>query len=300
MPRIPLAISLLFAFLLYPSIARPQQQFDPEGTKACPMPSSGYGAQMSYFIYASALPGGDTRRMANKNCPDQDLDLSDDKTYNSNTKASNATTTLSYHVGSGRLNLLAEANVTGHRASVPIHGGTNNLNGKGSGNVTMWLRWVDTLTLHSATTKQLNKDYPVIDPSQIVQIQLKLKNVGKNQCTGGGIGDNFYTTSVLLLGEDTEKRPMGGHDDMSVNSDCTQEQQNEGTIQVLLGVGKFRIHLSADVSLNAVAQHGDGYAETSDVKVKLGEYQVCYQVLKGPKDLKITSASGTDYLCSKK
>jgi hypothetical protein len=49
-----------------------------------------------------------------------------------------------------------------------------------------------------------------------------------------------------------------------------------------------------------VTQHGEGAAETADVKVKLGEYQVCYQVVKGPADLRITSASGTDYTCSKK
>jgi hypothetical protein len=36
------------------------------------------------------------------------------------------------------------------------------------------------------------------------------------------------------------------------------------------------------------------------VKVKLGEYQVCVQATKGPADLKITSASGTDYTCPKK
>ena len=29
-----------------------------------------------------------------------------------------------------------------------------------------------------------------------------------------------------------------------------------------------------------VTQHGEGAAETADVKVKLGEYQVCYQVVK--------------------
>jgi hypothetical protein len=52
--------------------------------------------------------------------------------------------------------------------------------------------------------------------------------------------------------------------------------------------------------LGADAENGDGNPETADVKVKLGEYQVCYQVLKGPADLTITSATGTDYACPKK
>jgi hypothetical protein len=84
-----------------------------------------------------------------------------------------------------------------------------------------------------------------------------------------------------------------------VDSDC-QDQQNQGTIQVLLGLGQFRIDLAASALVSGIAKQDDGYPKTADVKVKLGEYQVCYQVVKGPADLKITSASGTDYACSNK
>jgi hypothetical protein len=83
-----------------------------------------------------------------------------------------------------------------------------------------------------------------------------------------------------------------------VDSDC-QDQQNQGTIQVLLGLGQFRVELAASALVSGIAKHEDGYAETADVKVKLGEYQVCYQIVKGPADLMITSASGTDYTCPK-
>ena len=301
MPNLRLVILLILAFLPAASIAHLQAQFDPQvAARVCPVPPTGYGAAMSYFVHSSATPGGESHHLANKTCFDQDLDLSDQNTMNSTTPASNATTSYSYHVGRGRLNLQAEANVTGHRQSVPIHGGTNNLNGRGSGDVIMWLYWVDQLTVHSATTKPVPKvKGAVIDPSQIVEIRIRLLNNGHNQCSGGGSGSNFYKTSVSLVAQTLDKQVIGGHEDLNVDSDC-QDQQNQGTIQVLLGLGQFRIELGAYASLNGYAQHGDGYEETGDVKVKLGEYRVCMQVTKGPADLKITSASGTDYTCPKK
>ena len=130
-------------------------------------------------------------------------------------------------------------------------------------------------------------------------MRIRLLNNGHNRCSGGGGESNFYKTSVSLVAETDHKQIMGGHEDLNVDSDC-QDQQTEGTIQVLLGLGQFRIQLSAFANLNGYAQHGDGYQETGDVKVKLGEYQVCVQVTKGPADLKITSESGTDYTCPKK
>ncbi len=300
MPKLPLVSPLILAFMFFASIGHLQAQFDPQiAARVCPVPPTGFGAAMSYFVHASATPGGESHHLANKTCFDQDLELSDQNTMNSTTPASTATTTYSYHVGRGRLSLQAEANVTGHRQAVPIHGGTNNLNGTGSGNVVLWLYWVDQLTLHSKTTKHISKDFPEIEPSQIVEIRIKLLNNGHNQCSGGGSGDNFYKTSVSLVADDGERRGIGGHEDLNVDSDC-QDQQTEGTIQVVLGFGQFRIELGAFASLNGYAKHGDGYQETGDVKVKLGEYQVCVQVMKGPADLKITSESGTDYTCSKK
>jgi len=306
MPKLRLVTPLILAFMFYASIGRLQAQFDPQlAARVCPVPPTGFGAAMSYFVHAAATPGGESHHLANKTCFEQDLDLSDQKTMNSTTPASNATTTYSYHVGRGRLSLQAEANVLGHRVSVPVSGGTNNLNGRGSGNVVLWLYWVDQLTLHSKTTKPVSKvlgaaiDPSQIDPSQIVEIRIKLLNNGKNQCSGGGSGDNFYKTSVSLVADSGERQVVGGHEDLYVDSDC-QDQQTQGTLQVLLGLGQFRIELGAYASLNGYAQHGDGYQETGDVKVKLGEYQVCVQVAKGPADLKITSDSGTDYTCSKK
>lgn len=298
MLKLRLVIPLISAFMFYASIGHLQAQFDPQvAARVCPVPPTGFGAAMSYFVHASATPGGESHHLANKTCFDQDLDLSDQNTMNSTTPASNATTTYSYHVGRGRLSLQAEANVLGHRVSVPISGGTNNLNGTGSGSVVLWLYWVDQLTLHSKTAKPVSKDFPEIDPSQIVEIRITLLNNGHNQCSGGGSENNFYKTSVSLVAGD--KQVIGGHENLDVDSDC-QDQQNQDTIQVPLGLGRFRIKLGASASLNGYAQHGDGYQETSDVKVKLGEYQVCMKVTKGPADLKITSDSGTDYTCSKK
>jgi hypothetical protein len=300
LPNLRLVILPILAFLPAASFAHPQAQFGPQvAARVCPVPPTGFGAAMSYFVHASATPGGESHHLANKTCFAQDLDLSDQNTMNSTTPASNATTTYSYHVGRGRLSLQAEANVLGHRVSVPISGGTNNLNGTGSGNVVLWLYWVDQLTLHSKTAKHVSKDFPEIDPSQIVEIRIKLLNNGHNQCSGGGNVSNFYKTSVTLLAQTSHKQVIGGHEELNVDSDC-QDQQNEGTIQVVLGLGQFRIELGAYANLNGYAQHGDGYQETGDVKVKLGEYQVCMQVTKGPADLKITSDSGTDYTCSKK
>jgi hypothetical protein len=300
MRNLRFVILLILAFLPAVSIAHLQAQSDPRvATRACPVPPTGYGAAMSYFVHSSATPGGVNHRLANKTCFEQDLELSDQNTMNSTTPASTATTTYSYHVGRGRLTLQAEANVTGHRQLVPIHGGTNNLNGTGSGNVNMWLYWVDQLTLHSATAKPVSRDFPDIEPSQIVEIRIRLLNNGHNQCSGGGSENNFYKTSVSLVADSAGRQVIGGHEDLNVDSDC-QDQENQGTIQVVLGLGQFRVELGAYASLNGYAQHGDGYQEASDVKVKLGEYQVCVQVTKGPADLKITSASGTDYTCPKK
>jgi hypothetical protein len=303
MPKLRLVILLILAFLPAASIGHLQAQFDPEDSEVCPLPSWGYGAAMSYFISSGAGGAGppeENHKLANKTCFSQDLDLSDQKTMNSSTAASNGTTTYSYHVGHGRLNLQAEVKASGHKASIPIPGGTYHAIGRGGGNVIVRLRWVDTLTLHSATTKPAPKvNGAVIDPAQIVEIRLKLLNNGNNQCGGGGSESSYYTTSVALVAETSGKQVMGGHIDTDVDSDC-KDQLNEGTIQVLLGYGQFRVELDAYASVNGYAQPTEGYAENVDVKVKLGEYQVCYQVVKEPADLKITSASGTDYACPKK
>jgi hypothetical protein len=288
---------LTLTFLLCAPIGHLQAQyFDPSLAGVCPTPSS-YGAAFGYFIKSNADPGTDNHHLSIKHCFSEERDLSDEKTMNSNAQASSAKSTFSYHVGSGRLNLQAEVNVTGHKATVPVSGGKMTLNGQGGGNVTLWLKWVDTLTLHSATTKPVPKvKGAVIDPAQVVDIRLKLLNKGHNQCIGGGSEGSVYKTGVLLQAETSEKKVMGGQQAFDVNSDC-QDQANEGTIQVLLGYGQFRVDLAASVLVGGMARQEDGYAQTADVKVKLGEYQVCYQVLKGPKDLKITSASGTDYAC---
>jgi hypothetical protein len=301
MPNLRLVYPLILAFLLCASIGHLQAQFfDPSLAGVCPTPSS-YGAAFGYFIKSNAYPGTDNHHLANKHCFSEERDLSDEKTMNSNAQASSAKTTCSYHVGSGRLNLQAEVNVTGHRATVPVSGGTMNLNGQGGGNVTIWVKWVDTFTLHSATTKPApTVKGAVIDPAQVVEIRLKLLNKGHNQCIGGGSEGSVYKTAVLLQAETSDKQVMGGHESDNVDEDCNVEQTNQGTIQVLLGLGKFRIELAASALVSGMAKQEDGYAQTADVKVKLGEYQACYQVVKGPKDLKITSASGTDYACPKK
>ncbi len=301
MPRIRLTIPLIFAFLLSVPITHLQaQQFDPSVAGTCPEPTV-YGSAMSYYVDDSATPGGQNHRLANKNCADQELELSDQNSMDSTTKASSATTTYSYHVGAGRLNLQAEVNASGHNASIPISGGTYQAIGTGNGHVILWLRWVDTITLHSKTTKPVHKvDDLAIDPTQVVEIRLKLLNNGKNVCTGGGGESSFYSTSVALVADAGQKKQViGGHEELNVDSDCV-DQQNQGTMQVLLGLGQMRVELASQVVVNGFAKNGDGYKENVDVKVKLGEYKICMEVLKGPKDLTITSASGTDYLCSKK
>ena len=161
MPKLRLVVPLSLAFLFYASIGHLQAQPGPQvAARVCPVPPTGFGAAMSYFVKSSATPGGESHHLANKTCFDQDLELSDEHTMNSTTPASNATTTYSYYVGRGRLSLQAEAKVLGHRVSVPISGGTNNLNGTASGNVVLWLYWVDQLTLHSKTAKHVSKDFP--------------------------------------------------------------------------------------------------------------------------------------------
>ena len=289
---------LILAFLLHASIGHLQAQyFDPSLAGVCLTPPS-YGAAFGYYIKTNATPGFDGHHLANKHCFSEERDLSDQNTMNSTAQASSATSTFSYHVGSGRLNIQAEVNVSGHRVTVPVSGGVSNLNGQAGGNITIWLKWVDTFTLHSATTKPAPVKGTVIDPAQVVEIRLKLLNNGHNRCSGGGGEGGVYKTGVLLQAETSDKQVMGGHVDFDVDSDC-QDQQNQGTIQVLLGLGQFRVELAASALVSGIAKHEDGYAETADVKVKLGEYQVCYQIVKGPADLMITSASGTDYTCPK-
>jgi hypothetical protein len=296
MPTMRLVIPLLLAFPLTLPISHLHAQYvDPVESHQCPVPATGFGAALSYFIGSTATPGGENHRLANKICFNNDRDLSDQNTMTSTTPASSATTSYSYHVGSGRLSVQAEVNATGHRADVPISGGTNHLVGRGGGHVSMWLYWVDLLTFQSAATKPLPTAKGAIDPAQVVEVQVTLRNQHRNQCSGGGTGNNFYTTSVGLVTNNATMQPIGGHTDMSVDSDCL-DQQVQDTTQVLLGLGHLRIELSARIQMNGFAQ-GEEAPETADVKVKMGEYRVCLKVLKGPSDLKITSASGVDYTC---
>jgi hypothetical protein len=304
MPRIfllklRLVIPLIFALLLAAASGHLQAQyFDPDMAGICPTPST-YGAAFGYFVKAVATPGGEDHHLANKHCFNQEADLSDQNTMESSTKASSVTTTYSYRVGSGRVNLKAEVNASGHFIKVPISGGTQTINGQGSGNVTLWIRWVDTLTIHSITTKPVPKNGEKVDPSQVVTLTLKLVNTGKNVCTGAGGQGSVYKTSVLLRADTTDKQIIGGHVSDDVDNDCTDAKTSD-TIQVLLGLGKFRVEMLASALVSGYAKHGDGYAETSDVKVNLGEYKICVQAPKEPADLTITSESGTDYLCPKK
>lgn len=299
MARMGLVIPLVLGFPLTLPVGRLHAQYvDPVESKQCPVPATGFGAAMSYFVGSGATPGGENHKLANKTCFNNDLELTDENTFTSTTPASSSTTSYSYHVGSGRLSVQAEVNVTGHKAAVPIHGGTNHLVGRGSGHVTGWLYWVDHLTFHSATTKPLpTVKGSVIDPAQVVEVRLRLWNQSKNRCSGGGAGDNFYTTSVLLAADSTWEQPIAGHQDLNVDSNCQDDPQNQGTVQVLLGVGQLRLLLGAEVMMNGYAQAGE--TETADVRVKLGEYRVCMKVLKGPSDLTITSASGVDYTACK-
>ena len=104
MPNLRLVILLILAFLLTAAITHLQaQQYGPEPEGMCPEPTTDYGAAMGFFISAGATPGGESRKLANKTCYNQDLELSDQKTYSSSSPASNATTTYSYDVGRGRL-----------------------------------------------------------------------------------------------------------------------------------------------------------------------------------------------------
>jgi hypothetical protein len=210
MPNLRLVILLILAFLLTAAITHLQaQQYGPEPEGMCPEPTTDYGAAMGFFISAGATPGGESRKLANKTCYNQDLELSDQKTYSSSSPASNATTTYSYDVGRGRLKLQAEVKASGHKTPVPISGGTYNANGRGGGNVYAWLQWVDTLTLHSATTKPAPKvKGAVIDPAQVVEISLKLLHNGQNVCSGGGGNYNFYKTSVSLVGDTGSDRQV--------------------------------------------------------------------------------------------
>jgi hypothetical protein len=73
MPRLLLAISLLSAFLLNASIGHLQAQLmDSELAGVCPTPTTGYGAAMGYFISSGATPGGESHKLANKTCFNQD------------------------------------------------------------------------------------------------------------------------------------------------------------------------------------------------------------------------------------
>ena len=301
MPMLRLAFPLLLlSFLLDASIERLHAQFfDPTMEGVCPA-TTGYGAAYGYFIKAVANPDGQEHHLANKYCFTQDLDLSDEKSMDSSTNASSATASFSYHAGSGTLSLQAEVKASGHFIKVTDPGGFHTVNGQGLGNVTLWVKWADTFTLHSKTTKPAHDGMGVkVDPSQIVEITLKLLNKDQNQCTGIGDEGSVYKTSALLQAETDHKILIGGHENLYVNSDCN-EQQNSGPIQVLLGVGQFRVEMGASAMVGAHAQHGNGFSETVDVKVKLGEYKFCMQVTKGPPDLTITSASGTVYTCPKK
>ena len=86
-----------------------------------------------------------------------------------------------------------------------------------------------------------------------------------------------YDTTVLLMADSSSTQFIGGHDNLKVNSDFQTEQQSQGTIQVLAN-GKFRIEMGASVLVGGTAKHENTYAESVDVLVKLGEYQVWYQL----------------------
>jgi hypothetical protein len=295
MSRMPMVLFAILAVLPVITIAQPPSPPDSHfGTGDCLVPPMDYGTAMSLFVYASAFPNGDPHRLADKRCFSHEPELSGQNSMESTGPRASSTVTYSYHVGQGRLGLEAEVKASGHQRGTP-----EKLGGQGSGNVMLWVWWVDLFTLHSATTKPppTQKGAP-IDPSQVVEIRLRLLNDGPNQCTGGG-HNFFYKTNVILSGQGTSKQAVGGQPNTDVNSNC-QDTLDEGTIQALLGLGKFRVELAALITLGGEAMDADGYLETGDVKAKLGEYHFCLYPTKGPADLKITSASGIDYTCPKK
>jgi hypothetical protein len=298
MSKIPLAIPLFLAFLLTVTMTYAQAGDITAHDGECLRPPKSFGAAAYSYIAAIASPNGENTHLAEKHCFSQELDVSGEKTKDSSSDpAAHATGSYSYHVGRGRFNLQAEVNVAGHHAPQ----GNKTVYGWAGGNVQLMLWWVDYFNLHSATTKPvvITKKGADIDPSQVVKIRLRIFNNGQNECSGGGAKDSVYKTSVLFKAQASANYEfIGGHEDMDVDSNCKRgEQQETDDIEVVLGNGQFAIELAANILINSTAKQDDGYSPKNDLKVKLGEYQICYQVLNGPPDLKITSASGVDYTC---
>ncbi len=276
-----------------------------ESSDSCFTPPSGFGSAMKLQAYASTTPNGNNRRQVDKRCFGPEFELSGENTMDSTGDHASATTSYSYHVDHGSVGLQEEVKASGHTIS--------NAKGSGWGNglLNLFAWWTDSFTVQSSTTKPIPpqqarekgvKETP-IDPSQVVDISVRLLNDGKNQCSGAG-GKFYYKTFVTLIADGAANRMMvGGQQQYSDTSWSCQDQMDRGTVQVLLAHGKFRVELAVMSVLGGAAQHevGQGAAgEEGDVKVKLGDYHFCILPIKGPADLKITSASGIDYTCKKK
>jgi hypothetical protein len=302
---IRLAVSVAVAVLLVTSVLQAQgpPPGGPESSDGCFTPPVGFGSAMKLYVYASATPGGSVRQLVDKRCFSPEIELSGGKSMDSTGDHASATASYSYHSDHGGVGLEEEVKASGHSI------GNGKGSGWGNGTVNLFVWWTDLFTLHSATTKPVPPPAPTqkgaketpIDPSQVVDISVRLLNDSKNQCTGAG-GHFYYKTFVNLVADGAANKLMvGGQQYTDVNSGC-QDQLDRGTVQVLLAHGHFRVELAVISVMGGAATHDvqDRQVEEGDVKVKLGNYHFCIEPVKGPSDLKITSASGIDYLCKKK
>lgn len=305
MRKLMLSIPVTVVVLLAASMAQGPPPGDPESGDTCfTPPSMGFGSAMKLQAYASAMPGGENRRQVDKRCFSPEFELSDQKSLDSTGDHASATTSYSYHLDHGVIGLEQEVKASGHL--IPGKQG-----GSGDGMMNLYVWWSDAFTLHSATTKPIPpqetrekgvKETP-IDPSQVVDISVRLLNDGNNQCSGAG-GTFYYKTFVTLIAAGASNRTMmGGQQQYSDTNWSCKDQSDRGTIQVLLAHGKFRVELMVMSVMGGSARHevGQGVAgEEGDAKVKLGDYHFCILPTKGPADLTISSASGIDYTCKKK
>ena len=263
MSRFHLVIPLSLAFLLNLPITHAQAGDVGAHDGECLRPPKSFGAAANNYIAATSSPGGDTAHLADKHCFSQELDWSGEKTKDSSSDPyASATSSYSYHVGRGRLNLQAEVKVAGHDVKQAAGAGTKTTHGWANGHVELWLWWVDYFTLHSATTKPLPKNHEPIDPAQVATIRLRIFNNGQNQCSGGGSTDSYLRTTVFFKAQASASyQSIGGHDDMNVDSNCKGgEQQETNDIEVVLGNGQFRVELAANVTLHSTAKQEAGYA----------------------------------------
>jgi hypothetical protein len=276
---------------------------------ACPPRPKGRFFGYFVFLTANAEVGGaknDSKK--EETCWVSGLSASGQNRLESHGQYAGLTTEYSYAVGP-----------TGISASARLYGQVNNTKmGGGSGHADLWLMWHDTLTFHSKTLSQVtagdfHKGNPKAqDLAAGSQIKVAVRYMqSPPQCSGEK--DKFqYQTGVVAAfygvlggggvgppGEVPKQAPNGtpvNGDNWFIRSHKCGIPSGSSLHYIEVANGyDFFFQITVDAETAAYLAAPD-YPE-GHLKVELSGMRMCIVRPEWPKDLTITSASGTDYSC---